>query len=362
VKEEVEGLVPALQEAVRLAVAPLQASLDRVAEMQEEAGVSLRAAAASSAKEENGAPGAAGSAVDADALAAAVDAPLRAAVASHVRGAWIPALESVASRVLAQVSAHLREQEASRREEARKEESRAEEEAAGSRRQAEALSQQLSAATEMAAQLASEVQALRASVAASQESLLLMQKRQQAPPPPPPAAPASLPSPPAAPAVSAPSPAGVPDPAARAQILAMLQARQYESAFTLAVTTTSSGGGSATGGDGNGAAVFCCSQAPDDARSVSSQLSQPILLCLMQQLGTSLVVPATARPDVSTELAWLLEIAMALDPANSQIRAHVPGVLRQVLTGINARMGRDDPRDREPLRRLLQVVRGMQVG
>jgi hypothetical protein len=145
----------------------------------------------------------------------------------------------------------------------------------------------------------------------------------------------------------------------RGQIVALLASGKYESAFTLAVTTAGSGD--------NGAAVFCCSRATqcgrgDDTRAVASTLSQPILLCLMQQLGTSLLAPADAKPDVALEVAWLLEIALNLDPTSGQIRAHVPGVVRQLLTGINSRMERDDPRLRDPLRRLLQVVRGMQVG
>jgi hypothetical protein len=359
IREELLGLVPEIRDVVRLAVAPIEGSLDRVATMQEKARDSILAKY-NEQENRTSSSTAAAPVVDAEALAEAVDAPLRAAVASHVRGTWIPALESLTSRVLSQVSSHLQQQDNTRREEARKEEHRAKEGASGDRQQMETLSKQLSAVTEIVTQLKSEVQALRSSVTSNQQAqhVIASQQAQQPllPPPPSSTSSASLPSPAAA---TSSLSAGVSDPTTRAQILAMLQARQYERAFTLAVTTTSSG---SVGGEGISTAIFCCSQAPDDARTVLYQLSQPILLCLMQQLGTSLVVPATAKPDVSIELTWLQEIAMALDPGNSQIRAHVPGVVRQLLTGINARMGRDDPRYREPLRRLLQVVRGMQVG
>mmetsp|Transcript_8163 Transcript_8163/g.11768 ORF Transcript_8163/g.11768 Transcript_8163/m.11768 type:complete len:129 (+) Transcript_8163:3228-3614(+) len=87
-------------------------------------------------------------------------------------------------------------------------------------------------------------------------------------------------------------------------------------------------------------------------------LSQPILLCLMQQLGA--VLGLSKENDLKTELDWLQEIALTLDTSNESIQRHVPSVLQQLVANINAKMSQGDPFLRRPLQMLLQVIRGMQ--
>jgi len=109
-------------------------------------------------------------------------------------------------------------------------------------------------------------------------------------------------------------------------------------------------------------ALFVCRNAnlSDVLGGHSPALSQPILLCLMHQLGTS-VVQATDDQNLQTELAWLQEVSLSLNPIDESMRKHLPGVLQQLVAGVNEKMGRTDPQARRPLQRLLQVLRGIQV-
>jgi len=137
--------------------------------------------------------------------------------------------------------------------------------------------------------------------------------------------------------------------AMRNDILAALQVGSYEAAFTKALSASTAE-----------MAVFCCKNANLTHVLGGSKpaLSQPILLCLMQQLGAVLV--SSKDSDLQTTLAWLQEIALTLDPSNESIQRHVPGVLQQLVASINAKMGQGDPSLRRPLQMLLQVIRGMQ--
>lgn len=136
---------------------------------------------------------------------------------------------------------------------------------------------------------------------------------------------------------------------ARETILGFLQRREYEAAFTQAL--------SASAAD---MAVFCCKNAnvSDVLGGNAPALSQPILLCLMQQLGAVLV--SSSDDDLQTILLWLQEIALTLDPADESINRHVPGVLQQLVASIDKKMAQGDPTLRRPLQMLLQVIRGMQ--
>ena len=48
-------------------------------------------------------------------------------------------------------------------------------------------------------------------------------------------------------------------------------------------------------------------------------ISQPILICLLQQLGAVLVT-ASDVGDIKTILTWLQEIAVTIDPTNPNIQ------------------------------------------
>jgi hypothetical protein len=110
-------------------------------------------------------------------------------------------------------------------------------------------------------------------------------------------------------------------------------------------------------------AFFCCANADINAvlGGTTPELTQMILLCLMQQLGT--LIGASQNPNANIQLAleWLQELALTLNPSDATIAKHVPSVLQQLVAGINARMAQNDPALRRPLQRLLQVIRGMQM-
>mmetsp|Transcript_6212 Transcript_6212/g.9134 ORF Transcript_6212/g.9134 Transcript_6212/m.9134 type:complete len:957 (-) Transcript_6212:56-2926(-) len=135
----------------------------------------------------------------------------------------------------------------------------------------------------------------------------------------------------------------------RTEILGALQMRQYEIAFTKALSVSSTE-----------MAVFVCREAniKDVLGGDSPALTQPILLCIMQQLGVALASPSDS--DLETVLAWLQEIALCVDPSDQAIQRHVSSVLQQLHANINAKMQQGNPALKRPLQMLLQVVRGMQ--
>jgi hypothetical protein len=96
----------------------------------------------------------------------------------------------------------------------------------------------------------------------------------------------------------------------RDEIAALCQTQQYEEAFTKAVSAS------------DGALVLhACKKA--DVETVfngdGSSISQPIMICLLQQLG-AMLVPATDVGDIKTILKWLQEIAVTIDPSNVNIQ------------------------------------------
>lgn len=137
--------------------------------------------------------------------------------------------------------------------------------------------------------------------------------------------------------------------AIRNEVLTLLNQRSYEAAFTKALSASTAE-----------MAVFCCKNADlsDVLGGSAPALSQPLLLCLMQQLGAVLV--SSKESDLQTELDWLQEIALVLDPSCDSIQRHVSGVLQQLVASINTKMSQGDPALRRPLQMLLQVIRGMQ--
>jgi len=142
----------------------------------------------------------------------------------------------------------------------------------------------------------------------------------------------------------APQPMGV-----RNEITALCQAQRYEEAFTKAVSAS----------DGE-IVLFACQQS--DAAAVfngeASSISQPILICLLQQLGAVLVT-ATDAEDIKTILTWLQEIAVTIDPSNTNIQRHVASVVQQLLVNINSKLANCEPQFRRQLQTLMRVIRGM---
>ena len=135
----------------------------------------------------------------------------------------------------------------------------------------------------------------------------------------------------------------------RDSILWSLKQGEYEAAFTQAL--------SASAAD---MAVYCCKNAnvSDVLGGNSPAISQPILLCLMQQLGAVLV--SSSDDDLQTILLWLQESALTLDPTDESIVRHVSQVLQQLVSSVEAKMALADPTLRRQLKMLLQVIQGMQ--
>lgn len=135
----------------------------------------------------------------------------------------------------------------------------------------------------------------------------------------------------------------------RNEIMALCQAQRYEEMFSKAIAAV----------DGD-FVLFACKNT-DSAKvfnGVEVILSQPILICLMQQLG-AVLVPATDAGDIKTILNWLQEIAVTIDPTNVNIQPHVERVVHTLLANINNKMSNCDPAFRRPLQTLMQVSRGL---
>ena len=167
----------------------------------------------------------------------------------------------------------------------------------------------------------------------------------------------------------------------REEIKALCQANRYEEAFTKAVSAS----------DGE-IVLFAC-KITDSAAVFNGEvaISQPILICLLQQLGAVLVA-ATETDDLKTILNWLQEIAVSIDPTNVNIQRRkyscmsakilcgivkdrtshpcsirflfsdtldVKQVVEQLLANINSKMSNCNPAFRRPLQTLMQVIRGL---
>jgi hypothetical protein len=277
-------------------------------------------------------------------VARRTDETLREAMATNVKNVLIPSLESISGQILAQVSTRLdqwhspMEQLSNRNEEI----------ANAMKKALEASSAQITQLSSMVKQLGTEVHALRqqqqqmvrASVDANANGSASLHVpggngRSQGP-----TTPITRKATPLLPPV---------DP--RPEILALLEKKQYEAAFTKSVSASTAD-----------LALFCCTQTKihDVLGDNGPALSQPILLCLMQQLGTILVSSHDSK-QLSLSLEWLQEIALSLDPSEKRIADHVPNVLQQLVNNINQNIQGGDPSLKRNLQRLLQVVRGMQM-
>lgn len=109
--------------------------------------------------------------------------------------------------------------------------------------------------------------------------------------------------------------------------------------------------------------VFCCKNTDssivfdhnsDDSKQSKPLLSQPILLCLMQQLAC--VIPTADTSDLMEVIAWLQDICVELDPYNENIQNHIDGVLKLLVKNIKMKMAEGDMTFRRPLQMLLQVI------
>lgn len=94
----------------------------------------------------------------------------------------------------------------------------------------------------------------------------------------------------------------------RDEIRALCQAKRYEQAFTRAVSAS------------NGEIVLFACKITESAEVFNGEvaISQPIMLCVLQQLG-AVLVSATEAEDMKAILNWLQEIAVTIDPTDGNI-------------------------------------------
>jgi hypothetical protein len=134
----------------------------------------------------------------------------------------------------------------------------------------------------------------------------------------------------------------------RTEILQFLKDKNYELAFRRAVANATVD-----------MTLFCCRKASiqDIFASGQAKLSQPILLCMLQQLGTVLVTST----DLSFVLEWLQEISLSLyPPVDPQIRPHLPIVVKQAMSSLSERMELEvEFTLQRSLRKLQSLLRGM---
>mmetsp|Transcript_660 Transcript_660/g.1513 ORF Transcript_660/g.1513 Transcript_660/m.1513 type:complete len:1077 (-) Transcript_660:183-3413(-) len=263
-----------------------------------------------------------GVSVDSDDLKEALDVetPLQAAFADSLKNLLVPSLQSIAGQVLQQVQASMPKPQPP------KDDSKL----------LAALVQQLQAMTSKMDALTAEVQGLRRTVS-EQAAVVAATAHQKA-------------------STSGGNPAQNSNSDAnnelqiRNLIDVLLSNEKYEEAFTKAVATTTPH-----------MAVYCCARS--DLRKVLTDgvLSQPILICLMQHLSAALASSQSPR-ELQIELAWLQEITLTLNPTDPSIVQHVPKVLRQLVSNVNARLQLEGSGQfRRPLQMLLNSLMGMQL-
>ena len=138
----------------------------------------------------------------------------------------------------------------------------------------------------------------------------------------------------------------------RTYIDRFLSMEKYEEAFTKAVAAPTPQ-----------LTVYCCARS--NLQKVLSgntpKLSQPILICLMQQLSAALA--GTQSPqEMQLEVAWLQELTLVMNPMDPSIAQHVPKVLQQLVANVNARLAAEGIGPfRRPLQMLLNSLMGMQL-
>lgn len=126
----------------------------------------------------------------------------------------------------------------------------------------------------------------------------------------------------------------------------LIQSQDYEAAFTKALSASKPE-----------LAVYACklSDLSTVIEGDTPLLSQPIMLCLMQQLGADL----SQNEDLNMKIAWLQSVAVTLDPNNESIKKHVKGVCQQLVSNLQLKMADSDAGVRRQLQMLTQVIRGV---
>ncbi len=127
-----------------------------------------------------------------------------------------------------------------------------------------------------------------------------------------------------------------------------LEAQEFEKAFTTALSA-----------ENPDIAVWTCKSADLSIilESETPKLSQPIMLCLMQQLGADF--SPQKDTDLKVKLAWLQSIALTLDPYNDSIKRHLVSVCQQLVANLQTKIAEPNVMLRREMQMLVQVIRGI---
>jgi enhancer of mRNA-decapping protein 4 len=134
----------------------------------------------------------------------------------------------------------------------------------------------------------------------------------------------------------------------KAKIGEIIMAGDFEKAFT-----------SALGVGDPDMAVWTC-QNSDLSMVLESEipkLSQPIMLCLMQQLGADFSPEKDG--DLEVKIAWLQSLALTLNPSNNNIKNHITSVSQQLITNLQKKIAEPSVTFRREMQMLIQVIRGI---
>lgn len=306
VEAAVSGLVvPAVQKSVQESFATLARPLHKSMDALSKNGVS----------------------VDSEDLKEAMDVetPLKVAFADNLKNVLVPSLQSITGQVLQQVQASMPKPPPPPKDDSKL---------------LAALVQQLQAMTSKMDALSAEVQGLRKTVS-EQASAMAAQAEATA---------AAAQQRRSGASAETQSSSNIDEAQTRGHIDVLLSKEKYEEAFKKAVAYTIPQ-----------MAVYCCARS--DLRKVLSDgvLSQPILICLMQQLSAALANTQSPQ-ELQIELAWLQEMTLVMNPTDPSIVQHVPKVLRQLVSNVNGRLALEGTGPfRRPLQMLLNSLMGMQL-
>ena len=107
----------------------------------------------------------------------------------------------------------------------------------------------------------------------------------------------------------------------KAAVKKCADAKEYEKAFMVALQA----------GNVN-LCLYCCSMVDLSAVFHTEEgcvVSQTVLLCLLQQIGSAFMLPG--KKDFKMESEWLQEVSLNIDASNPSIEKHLPDVKKQLL-------------------------------
>ena len=136
----------------------------------------------------------------------------------------------------------------------------------------------------------------------------------------------------------------------KATVKGSMDGGKYESAFMAALQASNVA-----------LSLYCCSIADiatifhgDDG---TCKVSQTVLLCLLQQVGSALVIPG--KEEFGLEISWLNECSLTIDAEDESIKGHLGAVKAQLLRHVKAAMAEVQKKNKVVEKRKLQGLIGI---